>query len=109
MRATRHLIVILGVVAAAALLVSRVSTSQTAESGWLALWPVCAAKRAGGSCGLCGMTHAFIAISHGRLDEARRVNPNSVPLYAGFLGLSLAALLAGAAGAGRRIRGIRRI
>jgi hypothetical protein len=46
---------------------------------------------------------------HRHLPWTARVNPSSVPLYAGFLGLSLAALLAGAAGASRRIRGIRRI
>lgn len=51
--------------------------------------PVCLAKRAGGSCILCGMTRAFFAISEGNFSLATEMNPYSIPLYA-FLFLSLA-------------------
>jgi hypothetical protein len=36
-------------------------------------------------CVLCGMTRAFLAISRGRLDEARTANRASVPLWLGLL------------------------
>jgi hypothetical protein len=47
--------------------------------------PVCQSKlRYGKSCPLCGMTHAFVAISRGRFAEAARENRASLPLYAGM-------------------------
>jgi hypothetical protein len=51
-----------------------------------AVVPKCEWKaRYGKECFLCGMTTAFIAIAHGRVGEAERVNRGSVPLYAGLV------------------------
>lgn len=36
-------------------------------------------------CSFCGMTTGFLAISDGRLEEARRANAGSIPLYSAFL------------------------
>ena len=48
--------------------------------------PRCESKaRYGKECSLCGMTTAFIAITHGRFGAAERSNRGSIPLYAGFL------------------------
>ena len=93
MRVARQLVIIFGFLAAAILLVSFLASEQALESGWLAQWPACAARRAGGSCGLCGMSHAFLAISHGRWGEARRLNPYAPWLYAGFVAMALSALM----------------
>ena len=105
MGVARHLVVIVGFLAALVLAVSFLSTAQTAETGWLALWPACSARQAGSSCALCGMSHAFIAISHGRIDEAKRLNPHAMWLYAGFLALSLTGLCISAGAATRRVMG----
>ena len=57
--------------------------------------PVCQSKlRYGKTCSLCGMTHAFVSISRGRLGEAARENPASVFLYAGMAGNELLFALA---------------
>jgi hypothetical protein len=90
MGVARRIILILGVLAAAVLLASLVADEQALSTGWLAFWPECAAKRAGGSCALCGMSHAFVAMSRGQIEKARGYHPFSPWVYAGFYGLALA-------------------
>jgi Protein of unknown function (DUF2752) len=60
--------------------------------------PQCERKaKTGQPCFFCGMTTAFIDISHGRLREAERANRASIPLYAGLAcnGLCLFLFLSG--------------
>ena len=54
--------------------------------------PVCAAKAAGGSCFLCGMTTSFVRIGGGDFAGAQASNSGSVALYA-VLGLNFVAAL----------------
>ena len=56
------------------------------ERAILRLAPVCERKlRTGLECPLCGMTHAFVAISRGEFGSASARNAGSLPLFAGFL------------------------
>ncbi len=57
------------------------------------LFPTCAAKAAGSSCMLCGMTTAFVQISGGDFHGARISNAGSIELYS-ILGLNFVASLA---------------
>lgn len=57
------------------------------------LFPVCAAKAAGGRCLLCGMTTAFVHVGEGDLIAARQANGGSLLLYAA-LTLNFGAALA---------------
>ena len=96
MSVVRQLLLILGGLAASVLVVASASSMQTVESGWLAWWPECTARRAGSSCTLCGMSHAFVAISHGRFAEAQQFNSHAGWVYALFLAQSLIGLWVGA-------------
>jgi Protein of unknown function (DUF2752) len=80
---------IVGMTAAAVLVASFVL-----DSGSLSLLPECPARRAGGACALCGLSHSFVAISHGRLKEALAWNPMGPWVYAGFVLLAAAGSLA---------------
>lgn len=52
----------------------------------------CKTGHAGGrTCPLCGMTRAFLLISRGQLDQAKRLNRASVPLYGGMVANDLLA------------------
>jgi hypothetical protein len=57
------------------------------------IFPICAAKAAGGQCLLCGMTTAFVNIGTGDLSAARQANGGSVYLYSA-LALNFVAALA---------------
>tara|TARA_B100001741_G_C16510740_1_gene579552 strand:+ start:514 stop:843 length:330 start_codon:yes stop_codon:yes gene_type:complete len=46
--------------------------------------PICPSKLNQSNCFLCGMTQAFIEISHGNLDIAQEINQLSIPLYSIF-------------------------
>ena len=48
-------------------------------------------------CAGCGMTRAFVAVGHGRIGEAWRLHPFSLPLFAGLC-VYVAVFLARAAG-----------
>jgi hypothetical protein len=101
MRVVRYILLILGGLAAAVLVISCASNAQTLDRGWLAWWPECEARRAGSRCMLCGMSHAFVAISHGRWEEALSLNPYAAWVYAAFVAQALAALAIGARGMAR--------
>ena len=88
--ALRLTLVILGSLAAA-VLVSSFVLSEAA----LSVLPQCPAKKAGGACSLCGLSHSFVALSHGRLREAVDWNPRGPWVYGGFVLLALAGALAG--------------
>ena len=45
------------------------------------IFPICAAKAAGSSCMLCGMTTAFASIGHFDWAGAYSANQGSIPLY----------------------------
>ncbi|HEU4539014.1 MAG TPA: DUF2752 domain-containing protein, partial [Polyangiaceae bacterium] len=68
---------------ALALVVSFAVTPEDIEAGRVVLSPACHFKATfGRECPTCGLTRAFCALSHGRLDDARRYNRASPPLYA---------------------------
>lgn len=50
----------------------------------LHLFPVCAAKAAGRSCILCGMTTAFVQIGAGNFAGAQVANRGALALYSGL-------------------------
>ncbi len=62
--------------------------------GYVSSLPPCPARVAGGSCALCGMSHAFSAMARGRFAEATRFNSHGPGLF--IFCLTLATL--GAAG-----------
>jgi hypothetical protein len=94
MRTARLLAVVVGAIAAAVLAVSFAADARALDRGWLAWWPECAARRAGSSCGLCGMSHAFVAIAHGRFQEVRGYNAHALWLYPAFVASAFAGLCA---------------
>jgi hypothetical protein len=50
------------------------------------VFPACSAKQRNSSCPACGLTSGFIAISHGRWNEAQTSNAAAVPLFAMLAG-----------------------
>ncbi len=63
--------------------VSFAVTPEDIEQGRVVLSPTCNYKRLfGRECPTCGMTRAFCALSHGRLDDAWRYNRAAPALYA---------------------------
>jgi hypothetical protein len=85
MTAVRSIAIALGIAAAAVLVLSVVADERALEAGWLAWWPECSARRAGGACTLCGMSHSFVALARGRVEEARGHNPAGPWLYASLV------------------------
>ncbi|HWQ52327.1 MAG TPA: DUF2752 domain-containing protein [Bryobacteraceae bacterium] len=81
LRALRVVTVILALVAGAVLVAAAVLDSSTLDRGVLSRLPACSARRAGGSCALCGMSHSLIALSNGDWREAVRWNPGGPWLY----------------------------
>jgi hypothetical protein len=70
-------------VLALVLAVSFVVTPEDIESGRVVLSPTCHFKAIfGRECLTCGLTRAFAALSHGRLDDAWRYNRGAPVLYA---------------------------
>ena len=49
------------------------------------LFPICAAKAAGSSCLLCGMTTAFVSIGQHDWQGASSANPGSIALFGALL------------------------
>ena len=49
------------------------------------IFPICAAKAAGSSCMLCGMTTAFVSIGQQDWARAYEANAGAIPLYAVLL------------------------
>jgi hypothetical protein len=49
------------------------------------VFPICAAKAAGSSCVLCGMTTAFVSIGHGDWARAYAENAGAPTLFAALL------------------------
>jgi hypothetical protein len=61
------------------------------ESGRVVVAPACTFRMIfGRPCPTCGMTRAFAALSHGRLDDARRYN-GAAPLVYGLFWIGAAA------------------
>jgi hypothetical protein len=59
-------------------------------AGWESPVPLCLIKGfTGRSCPGCGMTHAFLLISHGRFADAVAAHPASLPAYAIVAGLAV--------------------
>jgi len=50
-------------------------------------------KPPGHHCRLCGMTRAFVAISHGHVEVGKGLNGLALPTYAGFVVLVILGLL----------------
>jgi len=80
------------------------------DHGWISRLPPCPARTAGGSCALCGMSHAMSAMARGHFAEAARANPRGPGLFLACLALSGlgAAGVTGAGLAGRRERGAKK-
>jgi hypothetical protein len=84
------------------LAISFLVSPEDIESGRVRLTPPCPYRAAEGApCIACGLSRAFSALSRGRLEDARRLNPTSPFVYGGVW---LAAGVAGVAlvGAVRR-------
>ena len=63
-------------------------------AGWESSVPLCLVKALTGfDCPGCGMTRAFIFISHGRFADAVAMHPASIPAYAIVAGLALAGIV----------------
>lgn len=82
---------------ASALSISFAVTPEEIESGAVVVAPECHIKRVfGRPCPTCGLTRAFAALSHGRVDEAARYNRAALLVYAlywlGALGAGAVAL-----------------
>jgi hypothetical protein len=72
------------------------------ESGRVQLTPKCPhLTHHGARCITCGMTRAFAAIGHGRLQTALRYNRGALPLYGAFIILTVASGLGLTAVCGR--------
>lgn len=77
------------------LAVSLAVTPDDLDSGRVQLTPTCLSlSLLGRPCPSCGMTRAFVALSHGQIARAQRHNRAALPFYGLFW------LLAGAGGAG---------
>jgi hypothetical protein len=88
-RAVRIVWLIIGFVSGLAVISPFVFPAESLFS----IFPVCAAKAAGGQCVLCGMTTAFVHIGTGDLSAARQANGGSLFLYSA-LALNFVAALA---------------
>ena len=63
-------------------------------TGWESPLPLCLFKGLTGfDCPGCGMTRAFIFISHGRFADAVSMHPASIPAYAIVAGLALTGIV----------------
>ena len=82
-------IVISGIVLATLLAPWILTPEQIAAATPKCEWKV----RYGKECFLCGMTTAFIEITHGQFRDAQRANRGSIPLYTSFLGNEVALVL----------------
>jgi hypothetical protein len=87
-RALRIVWLIIGFVSALAVIFPFVFAAELLFS----IFPVCAAKAAGGQCLLCGMTTAFAHIGTGNLSAARQANGGSLFVYSALTLNSVAAL-----------------
>ncbi|HMR09469.1 MAG TPA: DUF2752 domain-containing protein, partial [Polyangiaceae bacterium] len=68
---------------------------QAIDSGAVVLWPACSFRQLFGSpCPTCGLTRAFSALSHGRMQDALSYHGAAPVVYAGFWIGALASLLA---------------
>ena len=76
-RALRIVWLIIGFVSGLAVISPLVFPAESLFS----IFPICAAKAAGGQCLLCGMTTAFVQIGTGDLGAARQANGGSLFLY----------------------------
>jgi len=88
-RALRIVWLIIGFVSGFAV----ISPFLVAPESLFGIFPVCAAKAAGGQCLLCGMTTAFVYIGAGDLDAAHQANGGSLFFYTA-LTLNFVAVLA---------------
>ena len=89
-QAWRGATALLGAIAGAVLVAALLLDAASLERGFLTGLPQCTARQAGGSCAACGLSHSFIALAHGRFDEARRHNSFGPPVFAGFVLLAAA-------------------
>ncbi|HEU4404103.1 MAG TPA: DUF2752 domain-containing protein [Polyangiaceae bacterium] len=77
----------------ASLGVSFAVTPEDIEARRVVLSPTCHIKAMlGRECPTCGMTRAFSALSHGRVDDALRYNRGAPALYAAWWAAAAAAL-----------------
>ena len=80
-KALRIVWLILGTVSGLLVLAPFFLPAQTLFS----VFPVCAAKAAGSSCFLCGMTTAFVSIGRSDWAGALAANSGAIPLYIGLI------------------------
>ncbi len=80
-----------------ALAISLVVTPEDIESGRAWVAPACSIRTVlGHPCPTCGMSRAFAALGHGRLDDALRYNKASPYFYAAYWAGALSALIVAA-------------
>jgi hypothetical protein len=70
--------------------VSLAVSPEDIESGRVVLTSACPARARGGTCGACGLTRGFAAMSRGRVGDARAYNAAAPTLYGGTLCTALA-------------------
>jgi len=63
---------------------------ETLDHGILSRLPPCPARQAGGSCALCGLSHAFLAIGRGDVAQAAALHSGSLWIYGALVVVWLA-------------------
>lgn len=80
---------------AGSLVTSFLFSPEAIDSGAVVLWPSCSFRQLFGTpCPTCGLTRAFSALSHGRMQDALSYHGAAPVVYAGFWIGALASLLA---------------
>ena len=73
------------VVLAGSLATSFWVTPEALDSGSVVLWPSCSFRQLfGTACPTCGLSRAFSALSHGRMDDALGFHRGAPAVYAAF-------------------------
>lgn len=83
-------------VAGVPLLIAFTAPPDSFSVGLLSLVPDCPSRLAGSSCSLCGMSHAFVAMTSGQVESAREWNaygPLVFVLFCCVVGVSVVGLI----------------
>ena len=71
-----------------------IAAAMLLPAGWESPVPLCLVKALTGlDCPGCGMTRAFLFISHGHFADAMAMHPASIPAYATVAGLAVAGIV----------------
>jgi hypothetical protein len=88
---------------AAAVLLASALLAVSGFDGAVASWvPECSARKAGGSCALCGLTRSFMAISRGDFASGSAAHSYGIWIYLAFLLFACGGISAGISEVRRR-------